>query len=114
VVLNPAFDGSKDVGGPDGDFILNDCLIDIKATINPGVTNIMLYQLLGYVLLDYSNQYQINNVGVYPARQGVVLQCPLQDLLNQLANGVVAPLQELREQFQQVAHTAIQKSKPAR
>lgn len=114
VILNPTFDGSKDLGGADGDFILNNCLIDIKATIKPGVTKPMLYQLLGYVLLDYSNQYQINDVGLYFARQGVLLQWSLQDLLGSLVNGVVPPLKELREQFQQVAQSANQESKARR
>ena len=65
----------------------------------------MLYQLLGYVLLDYSNKYQIHEVGIYLARQGVFLRWPITELLNRLVGGVAPPLKELREHFQQVIET---------
>src|SRR5262249_46541666 len=56
--LNPTFDGSRDVGGADADLIVEGCLIDIKATSRP-FENVrqLVYQLLGYTLLDYSDQY---------------------------------------------------------
>src|SRR6266446_2633928 len=48
-VLNPTFEGSRDVGGADADLIVNRCLIDIKSTLRPAVSRHLLYQLLGYV-----------------------------------------------------------------
>ena len=105
-ILNPTFEGSRDVGGADADIILGSCLIDIKATVRPGVTRNWLYQLLGYALLDYSDEYQLDSVGVYLARQGVLHKWPLRDLIEKLS-GIPYPhpeyLQELRGRFQTVA-----------
>lgn len=101
-VLNPAFEGSRDVGGADADLILDGCLIDFKAMINPRVENLWLYQLLGYVFLDYCNRYQIDEVGIYLARQGVFLRWSLSELLNRLVGGVAPPLEKIRGEFQQV------------
>ena len=50
--LNPVFAGSLDVGGADGDLIVDGCLIDIKATISPKLAANHLFQLAGYLLLD--------------------------------------------------------------
>jgi hypothetical protein len=105
-ILNPVFAGSSDVGGADADFILDGCLFDIKTTINPRVANLWLYQLLGYVFLDYNNQYQIHEVGMYLARQGIILRWTLADLLNQLSGGTAPPLEELRERFQQIVESS--------
>ena len=101
-ILNPAFEGSQDVGGADADLILDGCLIDIKATVNPRVANLWIYQLLGYVLLDYSGQYQIDEVGFYLARQGVLLKLPLQELLNRLSGDLTTSLYDLRDDFHKV------------
>lgn len=102
-ILNPTFEGSHDVGGADADLILDGCLIDIKATVNPRVANLWLYQLLGYVLLDYGGQYRIDEVGIYLARQGVLLKWPLQELLNRLSGDLTTSLDELRDDFHKVA-----------
>ncbi len=51
---NPIFAGSHDVNGADADLIVDGCLIDIKTTIDPTrLDREWVYQLLGYVLLDY-------------------------------------------------------------
>lgn len=97
--LNPTFDGSKDVGGADADLIVVGCLIDIKTTINPKLSANWLYQLLGYVLLDYSDRYEIGKVGIYFARQQKLIQWPLESLLKSLAVSEAPPLNELRRQF---------------
>lgn len=97
--LNPTFDGSRDVGGADADLIIDGCLIDIKTTINPKLSANWLYQLLGYVLLDYNNRYEIEQVGIYFARQQKLIQWSLESLLRDLAVSEVPPLNELRRQF---------------
>jgi hypothetical protein len=85
IILNPTFDGSEDVGGADADIIVGKCLIDFKATIYPKVGREIAYQLLGYVLLDYSDQYKIDSVGVYFTRQGVLKRWPLQQFADGLS-----------------------------
>jgi hypothetical protein len=100
-VLNPVFEGSHDVGGADADLIVDDCLIDLKATIDPKPSADALYQLLGYVLLDYQDEHQIRSVGVYLARQGVLLRWRLDDLLIALTGIHPVPaIGELRAEFQ--------------
>ena len=102
-ILNPTFLGSRFIGGADADLILNSCLIDIKTTIEPRIQNRTLYQLLGYVLLDYNNEYEIDEVGIYFARQGVTLRWPLARLLDNLCRSRPRPrLAELRDQFREL------------
>jgi hypothetical protein len=79
-VLNPVFDGSPDVGGADGDLILGHCLVDAKARQSAAVDQGDLFQLLGYLLLDYSDEFAIREVAVYLARQGLTLRWSLADL----------------------------------
>lgn len=80
-VLNPTFfEGSMDVGGADGDLISGDALIDIKARMKPEVKADDLFQLLGYVLLDYEDMWAIRKVAVYLARQGRYLEWGLDEL----------------------------------
>lgn len=98
-ILNPKFDGSRDVGGADADFVLDGCLVDIKATINPKLTTKMLHQLLGYALLDYADRYRIREVAIYFARQRKLVRWPLEDLIGTLADGHALPLNELRSCF---------------
>lgn len=84
--LNPTFEGSNDVGGADADLILGSALIDIKATVNPKIGRPWLWQLLGYALLDYSDQYGIDTVGVYLSRQGHFLEWPIEALVEEIAS----------------------------
>lgn len=100
--LNPTFEGSKDIGGADADLILDDYLIDIKTTVNPRVDPQWLYQLLGYVLLDYSDRYQLRGVGLYLARQGLLLRWEMSEFLESL--GIKGPkdLPNLRHCLQDV------------
>ena len=76
--LNPNFDGSLDIGGADADLIVEGTLIDIKATITQKIRPDWLWQLLGYVLLDYSDRHRINSIGLYMARQGIFFQWDLE------------------------------------
>jgi hypothetical protein len=103
VHLNPKFAGSTDVGGADADLILDGCLIDIKATTSPKLSLQWLYQLIGYVLLDYEDQYKIRSVAILYARQGFMLKWDLKDLLDQMYRGNTAPDRaRLRDEFQQM------------
>lgn len=96
-VLNPTFDGSTFVGGADADLIVGDCLIDIKTTINPLKDSEWIYQLLGYALLDWHDEYHIREVAVYFSRQRFLLQWPLNDLIAELSGNGVSDVAELRQ-----------------
>jgi hypothetical protein len=100
VILNPTFSGSIEIGGADADLIVDGCLLDVKTTVDPKFTRTrVLYQLLGYALLDYDDRYEIDAVGVYLSRQELLLRWPLQLLLEQLLERADVSLTDLRLSF---------------
>jgi hypothetical protein len=100
LVLNPTFAGSVDVGGADADLIAGGCLVDIKTTIYPKFRRTrVLYQLLGYVFLDYDDSFAVDSVAVYLSRQGLLVRWSLEPLLTTLLDEKEASLVELRESF---------------
>ena len=100
-ILNPTFAGSGYVGGADGNLILDSQMIDIKASIHPNIQGSWLYQTLGYTLLDYPNEYKINSIGIYMARQGLLLEWNADDLVKKLSGKTDLTLESLRKDFQQ-------------
>lgn len=94
--LNPTFDGSGFIEGADTDLVVDGCLIDIKTTINPLKDAQWIYQVLGYVLLDWHDENQIKDVAIYFSRQSFMLKWSLNDLLTELMNEPKS-LSELRE-----------------
>lgn len=105
-ILNPTFSGSADVGGADADLILDGCLLEIKAAVDLKRNKPeWLYQLLGYVLLDYDDVYGIKTVGLYLARQGRYVCWPLEEYLSILAGTRVTSIAELRSEFRDVTTT---------
>lgn len=102
-ILNPTFDGSRDVGGADADLIVDGCLIDIKTPINPRIEGRWLHQLLGYTLLDYSDRYHICEVAIYMARQCLMIRWPLDSLVDVLWKGNAPSLDRLRGDFRHVS-----------
>lgn len=90
-IANPTFAGSEDVQGADADWILGKTLYDCKTSrkSRPFAVEHVL-QVIGYVLLDYHNQYEIENVGWYFARQKLLIELPF-------VGGNAERLQALRE-----------------
>lgn len=94
--IGPTFAGSTDVDGADADWIAADLLIDVKSTVTPqklAATDI--WQLAGYVLLDYHDEYQIGRVGWYLARAGWLVTWDLTEFLTLL--GAKRALPQLRD-----------------
>lgn len=101
-ILNPTFAGSTTVGGADADLITSDTLIDLKVAQHAQQRwPVDLRQLVGYLLLDWEDRHRIARVGLYYARQGVLLTWPAGDLLNVLA-GRPTDLAGLRGGFREV------------
>ncbi|PDP88607.1 DNA helicase [Glycomyces fuscus] len=97
-VCGPVFTGSSDIGGADADFILDGLLLDCKATTRPRhVGREEVYQLAGYLLLDYDDAYRIDRVGLYLSRQGGLITWDVNEFLRRL--GAPAPLPRLRTEF---------------
>ena len=105
-ILGPQFKGSKNVGGADADLILRTHLYDIKTTTNPrnGLPN-TIRQLIGYVLLDWDDEYSIEGVGLYFSRQGQKVEWDLDELLASTATDSQANLRDLRMKFKELAFT---------
>ncbi len=101
-ILNPTFAGSYDVGGADADLVIDGCLIDIKASTTPKIAADYLYQLAGYLLLDYDDSLKMNAVGIYMARQGMLFTWSVPDFLKQLTGDSSANLASLRDEFRAV------------
>lgn len=99
-VCGPVFSGSGDIGGADADFILGGLLLDCKATKDPRrLGRQEIYQLAGYLLLDYDDEFGIDHVGLYLSRQGGLITWRVDDFLRRLGGDV--PLRRLRAQFRQ-------------
>jgi hypothetical protein len=101
-ILNPTFAGSLDIGGADADFVVDRCLIDIKASVSPQIKAEYLYQLAGYLLLDYDDQLHMNAVAIYMARQGMLFTWSIPEFLNQLTGNDSADLGSLRRDFRKL------------
>lgn len=106
--LNPTFDGSAFVEGADADLVLNRCLVDIKTTIHPLKDAKWIYQLLGYVLLDWHDRHNIEQVAIYFARQSYLLEWDIKELLSELSGDKSQSLEELRTNWHDlVSHNAL-------
>ena len=97
--MNPTFEGSRDVGGANGDLIVNGCLWDIKTTLNKRAKGVWLYQLLGYVLLDYRDEHEIDHVGFLFPRQAASVCWNLQNLANELSGIQEVPITDMRQEI---------------
>ncbi|MEY9906098.1 hypothetical protein ABIA35_002315 [Catenulispora sp. MAP12-49] len=94
-VCGPTFAGSADLGGADADFILDGLLLDCKATRHPrSLGREEIYQLAGYLLLDYDDRYRINRLGLYLSRQGAMITWSVEEFLQSL--GCTRSLASLR------------------
>ncbi|MFC5660931.1 hypothetical protein [Streptomyces nogalater] len=102
----PVFSGSNDVDGADADFIVDGHLIDCKATTRPDRfgSKKEVYQLAGYLLLDYEDEYRLDKVCFYLSRQGRLVTWPAQEFLGLL--GARRTLPQLRSALRQVLRGA--------
>ena len=104
-VVNPTFDGSVDVRGADADLIVDGTLIEIKTSVKQEIQSDWLWQLLGYVLLDYSDFHRIHSIGLYMSRQGILFQWDLDEAVGVLRSGNSISIEQLRGQFRKIARS---------
>lgn len=102
VVSNPVLGRSELNIKADGDLILDDCLIDVKATKKAKVSQAMLHQLVCYALLDNEDRFAIRNVGLYMARQGALKVWTIPELLMML-DSRYSDRDLMRAQFEEAA-----------
>ena len=103
-VCGPTFAGSSAVGGADADLIVAKCLYDIKTTVNPRAKLVEdLRQLIGYALLDWDNDYDLDRVGFYYSRQAVCMTWTLSQLMVECTGSGSTDLHTLRRRFRALA-----------
>jgi hypothetical protein len=105
--IGPTFTGSQFMNA-DADLIAAGLLLDIKTSakkLSLGVTD--LFQLIGYVLLDFDDEFSLEAVGIFNARYAYLATWNLSSLLDELADHSVS-LATVRERFQEllVTHSA--------
>jgi hypothetical protein len=107
--LGPVFEGSRWVSA-DADIIASGLLVDVKTGSGArrkdgsrynNLDKLALYQLLGYLLFDFPDEYRIDEIGLYAARYGQFTTWTVSHLLGELSAEPVA-LSDLRHQCAQV------------
>ena len=78
--FGPTFSASRWIGGGDADIIDGGCLIDVKCVAKPSSATKFVSQVIAYALLDVKNEYDLDSVGIYLARQGILWKIPLKDI----------------------------------
>jgi hypothetical protein len=101
---NPQFDRSRDLGGADGDLILDHRLLEVKTTKHAKLTAHFVWQVLGYLLADTSDEHSITTVGWYFARHGLAWVFEVDDFLRILANRNV-DVSQARAEFEERCST---------
>jgi len=98
--LNPSFIGSPVVNGADADLIVDGCLIDIKTTVSPRSLKVAsIFQLAAYAMLDFVDEFGIDAVAFYMARQGVLVRFEVGEFFRMLTGERDVSLKTLRYDF---------------
>jgi len=90
-LLKPRLAAAELVGGADPDFILDDCIVDVRSGREARIDARDFYQLVGYYLLvglggvsrpdRTPEQCPITSLGIYLARFGQLWKVPVRDIL---------------------------------
>jgi hypothetical protein len=101
--LGPTFTGSALIRA-DADLIAAGLLLDLKtsAKLSLGITD--LFQVIGYALLDFDDEYKLDELGIFSARYAYLATWDLSALLEELAGGHVS-LQATRTEFRELLFT---------
>jgi hypothetical protein len=95
--LGPVFTGSA-LMNADADLIAAGLLLDLKtAAARPSLGVKDMCQLIGYALLDFDDEYQITDVGLFAARYAYLATWDLSSLLAELAGRPVSLRSERAE-----------------
>lgn len=110
VHLGPTFAGSRAVGGADADMCASGLLIEVKSSAGDkrsdgtrrcSLDKSLIYQLLGYVLLDWDDALCMDSIALYAVRFDYLVVWPIEELFVDLRiNRPRASLAELRSDFQ--------------
>jgi hypothetical protein len=99
--IGPTFTGSQ-IMNADADLIAAGLLLDLKTSAKkPSLGVADLFQLIGYALLDYDDEFSIGSVGIFSARYAYLATWELGALLDELA-GHEASLAGVRARFREL------------
>lgn len=102
--LGPTFTGSALIRA-DADLIAAGLLLDLKTSANkPSLAIADLFQVIGYALLDFDDEYKLTELGIFSARYAYLATWQLGQLLEELAGHQVS-LQATRQEFRQLLLT---------
>jgi hypothetical protein len=96
--LGPTFSGSTMIGGADGDLIAAGLLLELKTSAKLTLAVKDLFQVIGYALLDFDDEYKLAELGIFSARYAYLATWSLGGLLGELAGHAVS-LRATREEF---------------
>jgi len=109
-VVGPTFSGSTMIGGADGDLIAAGLLLELKTSSKLTLTVRDLFQVIGYALLDFDDEYKLAELGIFSARYAYLATWGLGAVLGELSGHQVI-LQSVRQEFR---HLLLTHQNPAR
>lgn len=104
--VDPLLTGSRQVGRTGADLVLDGTLVLVKTTAQPHIEARWLRHLMGCALLDFADDYRLHSVGLYMARQGMLIIWPLAAFAATLMGTTRADIGRLRRECQQVCRSA--------
>jgi hypothetical protein len=103
-VLGPTFSGSALIGGADGDLIAAGLLLELKTSAKLTLAVKDVFQVIGYALLDFDDDYKLADVAIFSARYAYLATWSLGSLLSELAGHPVS-VQAARQEFHRLLDT---------
>ena len=102
--IGPTFTGSE-LMNADADLIAAGLLVELKTSAKrPSLGVVDLFQVIGYVLLDFDDEFSIDTAGIFSARYAHLATWGLGSLLDELA-GHPVHLADARAQFRDLLVT---------
>lgn len=112
--VGPVFAQSGALGGADADLIYDGVLVDLKSTASAQVAGRNeVWQLLGYLFADTDDRYHVRRVSIAALRRRRAVFWPAQELVDALAGGSVASVDDWRQEFAALlAPLALRRERP--
>ncbi|MGI5262341.1 hypothetical protein [Streptomyces angustmyceticus] len=106
----PTFPGTRITA--DADLIADGALIDFKSTRHPHtLRKVDAWQLLGYLLLDTTDQHRIDSVGFHLTRSDTLISWPVEEYLD-LLGACRRDLAAFRAGFEELLHGCTADAEP--
>jgi hypothetical protein len=105
--IGPTFAQSLALGGADADLIYDETLAELKSSGGARIVGRNeAWQLLGYLLADSDNRFDIRRLSVLALRRRRSITWEAQELIDALAGGPTPPVEHWRAEFAELLETA--------